>query len=60
MKTKKEAYEAGYQSGRYAPNSINCHFSYFETKELSDEHTRGRNKGEKDKKAETLAKLRIN
>ena len=39
--TKEEAYKAGYDCGLNGATTENCHFSYFATRELMLEHTRG-------------------
>ena len=43
---KEEAYKAGYDCGLNGANIENCHFSYFTTRELMLEHSRGTKDGE--------------
>ena len=49
MKTKKEAYKAGYDCGTNGADAENCHFAFFATKELMESHS----KGVKDAKTDT-------
>ncbi len=41
MKSIKEAYDAGYDCGTKGADTVNCHFTFFATKELTEAHSKG-------------------
>ena len=43
------AYDAGYDCGINGPNTTNCHFTYFSTKELTEEWERGKSDAMREK-----------
>jgi hypothetical protein len=52
MRTESDAEEAGWDAGYYGPNTTNCHFGYFATKELTAAWERGNARGKRDRDAE--------
>lgn len=56
MQKFKSAYTAGLNAGKVRPNTSNCHFLWFATKELTAEWERGNYEG-KYCRAERLAEL---
>jgi hypothetical protein len=45
MRTFKSAYAAGLNAGKVKPNTSNCHFSWFSSKESTAEWERGNREG---------------
>jgi hypothetical protein len=43
----RDSYAAGYDCGMYGPNTNNCHFGWFKTREMTKEWERGKKDGEK-------------
>lgn len=46
-RTEDECYKAGFDSGYNEPNMVNCHFSYFSTKEKTKRWEEGSKEGER-------------
>lgn len=53
----KNAYDAGYDAGMNSPDTNNSHFSWFATKELMEEWSRGNKEG---KQAHELLSVKTN
>lgn len=52
IKSFDNAYDAGYDAGRYGPDTINSNWCWFNTKERMMEWERGKRDGDKKRMAE--------